>query len=257
MLFRIVKKLPKLFLLTIVFITIILLGFLLIGCMDEKATFSNTYLMKVQFNESSNLYPNIQAAYNSLNHSSELSKMLIKASYLAMCVDLSGLLTCEATTDLTSLSKYSGVSIVETTSSSTTSQIDLVNVATSFSDSCHPRVLVATILLTVILELCLIWSSISFLPGKFWTRKICCFLLACSLLVWGLGAMLQHEAILNTKNIIKSASMNTMEVKIGKSAEAITWTSFTFLLITCMGNILIYVRESIIVKKQEPVSSKL
>lgn len=246
----IIKRLPKLFISLLVFITFFLLGFLLIGCMETLSTFSKAYLMKLEFNKTSELFPKIEQAYSQVNKTGSLADMLIRASYLAMCVDMDSSMACSSTINLSTLSNYSGISIIPVTNGTTT-QIDLVLVAKSFSDNCYPRILMSTIALTVLLTLFVFWSSVPLLPGKMMARRIACGLLAITVLLWGLGAMLQHQAVSSIKNMIGSTSMYTMMATLGKRAEGMTWTAFSFLLLSCIGLVALCLRDLLLLNKDK------
>lgn len=251
-----IKRLPKLLFSLLVFITIFLLGFLLIGCMETPKTFSDAYLMKLEFNKSSPWFPTIEAAYSELNQSS-LTNMLITASYLAMCVDLDDSLTCSSNINLSKLSSYSGVSLFPSKSNGSIVQIDLILVAKSFADSCYPRILVSTLVLTILLTIFVFWSSMPLLPGKLWSRRISCGLLALAVLVWGLGAMLQQQAVSSIKTMAGPASMYAMQVSPGKRAEALTWSAFSFLLICCIGLVALCIRDLVSAKNNSKIIGKV
>lgn len=251
-----VKRLPKAFLSLLVFITIFLLGFLLIGCMESQKTFSDTHLMKLEFNKSSSWFPTIEAAYSAANQSS-LTNMLITASYLAMCVDLGETLTCSSNINLSKLSSFSGISLLPSKTNSTMTQIDLILVAKSFADSCYPRILMSTLVLTILLTIFVFWSSVPLLPGKLWSRRIACGLLALTVLVWGLGAMLQQQAVSSIKTLIGPASMYAMQVSPGKRAEAMTWTAFSFLLISCIGLVALCVKDLVSARNSPQIIGKV
>lgn len=237
------KKLPKLILVLIVFITVFLLGFLLIGCMDTPNTFSDVYLVELSFNESSPLYSNM--ARQTLNKTSDLR---ISTSYLAMCVELGGTTTCASSFNTSS---FAGVSVENTKSEA---NIDLLQVARVFSSNCHPRLLLAVLGLTVILFFVMIWAVVPFIPGKIWAKRISCGLLGLDTLLWGLGAMLQHEAVTSAKKFITASSAYLIQIKLGTRAEAISWTSFSFLLLTCIGTCALYARDMLVAKNGPPLN---
>lgn len=238
-----VKKLPKLLILLLLIINVFLLGFLLAGCYSSSSTYSSVYLAKVQYNLSSDLYDNVKAAYKSQNSSTELSSMSLKIGYVGVCVDASNKTTCTSYGELSSLSEYAGISIIPTTSKSKSRQIDLINIVQTFRDVCYANVLIASIILTLLLLLIHFWTIIPLVPGKHLSRKICCFLSAANVLLWGLGAMLQHEATKAASKLLGPASMTVLSVTVGQRAEAMTWTAFTFLLIICIGAIFTYIYE--------------
>lgn len=243
MIFFLIKKLTRFFLLILLIITVFLLTFLLLGCTDTVSTYSKVYLTKLKFNQTSDVYSNIEAAYKGSNISTKLAEMSLSVGYLGVCVDIDDSLQCTSYKDLDSISNYTGISIIPTTKKGTGNQLNLVTLAKSFRNVCYANVLLATIALTLLLLLVMFWNVIPLIPGKPLAKKVACVLSAVTVLVWGLGSMLQHEATKAAHHIINPASMNTLSSSIGKRAEAMTWTAFSFLIIVCIGSVFIYIRD--------------
>ena len=242
MIFFLIKKLMKFVLLVLLFITVFLLSFLLIGSTDTAGTYSSVYLTKLEFNQSSELYSNVQAAYKGSNISTKLAEMTLSVGYLGVCVDIDNSLQCTSYNDLDSISDYTGISIIPTTKNGT-DQLNLVTLAKTFRKVCYSNVLLAAIVLSLLSLLVMFWNVIPLVPGKAMAKKIACVVSAANVLVWGLGSMLQHEATKAARHIIGPASMNTVSATIGQRAEAMTWTAFSFLLIVCMGSVFVYIRD--------------
>lgn len=243
MIFFLIKKLMRFFLLVLLFITVFLLSFLLIGCTDTTGTFSSVYLTKLEFNQTSDLYANVQAAYKGSNISTKLAEMSLTVGYLGVCVDIDNSLQCTSYNNLDSISDYTGISIIPTTKKGTPEQLNLVELATTFRKVCYSNVLLAAIVLTLLTLVVMFWNLIPLVPGKSMAKKVACVLSAANVLVWGLGSMLQHEATKAARHIVGPASMTTVTSTIGQRAEAMTWTAFSFLLIVCMGSVFVYIRD--------------
>lgn len=243
MIFFLIKKLMKFVLLVLLFITVFLLSFLLIGSTDASGTYSSVYLTRLEFNQISELYSNVQAAYKSSNISTKLAEMSLSVGYLGVCVNIDKSLQCTSYNDLDSISDYTGISIIPTAKNGTTDQLNLVTLAKTFRKVCYANVLIAAIALTLLSLIVMFWNIIPLVPGKSMAKKVACVLSAANLLVWGLGSMLQHEATKAARHIVGPASMNTVSSTIGKRAEAMTWTAFAFLLIVCMGSVFVYIRD--------------
>lgn len=239
MIFFLVKKLPKYLTILLVFISIVLLCFILAGSFDTSPSFSNVYVLEFKFNSSSEYYPIIQKSYSLQNSSSTLSNMKIRVGYLGMCVLLNGSLTCSSNGNLGTLSSYSGVSLSNLTNPD--SQLNLVNLASTFANICHPYILMATIILSIILFFLVFWASFP-LPGKVLVQKCNCIISITNVLLWGLGSMLQQEATTAVKKIVGPASMHTIIATVGTRCMAMTWTVFTFNLIVSMGTVFVFVR---------------
>ena len=242
MIFFLLKKLSKFFLLVLLFITVFLLSFLLIGSTDTSSTYSSVYLTKFEFNKSSDLYSNIQAAYKGSNISTKLAELTLSVGYLGVCIDIDNSLQCTSYNDLDSISNYTGISIIPTTKNGA-DQLNLVDLAQTFRKVCYANVLLAAIVLTLLSLAVVFWNVIPLVPGKSMAKKIACVISAANVLVWGLGSMLQHEATKAARHIVGPASMNTVSATIGQRAEAMTWTAFSFLLIVCMGSVFVYIRD--------------
>lgn len=231
----VIRRTPRVFLLLLLFIAVFLLAFLLLGCTNPSSTFSNVYLVDIQFNKSSELFPNIQLAYKGSNNSQDLSLLAIRANYLGVCVDIGNSpKTCTGYGSLGQLSEYTGVSIVPTSSDSSQKQLDLVAILKQFLALCHSHVMMAAMVVTLVLMVTILWALIP-LPKKDVANLVSLVLAFGDVLLWGLGAMLQHEGTTAAKNLILSASMHTVTAAEGKRAEAMTWTGFSFLLAVVGG----------------------
>lgn len=229
------RRAPRLFLLLLLFITVFLLAFLLLGCTTASSTFSSVYLVELLFNKTSELFPNIELAYKGSNSSQDLGLLVIRANYLGVCVNIDdSSQTCTGYSSLSQLSGYTGVSIVPTSSNSTQKQLDLVAILKQFLALCHPHVLMGAIVLTLVLMVTILWSLMP-LPKKEVANLVSLVLAFGDVLLWGLGAMLQHEATTVAKNLVQLASMHTVTAAVGKRADAMTWTGFSFLLVVVGG----------------------
>ncbi|CUM64288.1 uncharacterized protein PRCAT00001886001 [Priceomyces carsonii] len=239
--FSLIGKIPKLITVISLFISVFLLSFLLMGCLDTSSTYSDVYFASLSYNKSSGFYSEVEAKYKDSNSSSTLAKMSVRIGYIATCVALDGKFTCTSFGSLLKLSSYSGISLLEDADDA--NDMDLVKIAKDINETCHPRVLMAAIIITLVLLVVLCYVSIPLLPGKNLGRKFICLLSSANVLLWGLGAMLQHQAANTSKQIVGSASMNIVSASIGKRAEAMSWTAFSFLLIVCLGSFFTYIRE--------------
>lgn len=51
------------------------------------------------------------------------------------------------------------------------------------------------------------------------------------LLLWGLGSMLQHQAVVTSVEMMQQSSFQLLIGTRGGRAEAMTWTAFSFILV--------------------------
>lgn len=244
-------KLLKTIVPLLTFITIFLLCFLLAGCAFNRSSFTDVYMVKLKFNESSSFFSNIQNAYALQNSSSKYANMTVRVGYLGMCVDLDGETTCSVDSQVdTKFSSFAGVSLgLELPSSSgynttASSVINLITIAKDFSNVCHPFTLIATLVISLILFLMIFWVSIPFFPWKFPIRKLTCLLSFANVLTWGLGSMLQQQAISTAKKIVGPSSLNILVCSAGSRSIAMTWTAFSFILLVFMGTLISFFQET-------------
>lgn len=208
----------KWFTLVSLIIPAFILSFLLIGDVSASSTYSSIYLVKLSYNTTSD-------AYKDLVTKSPSSNITITANYMAMCVSGANEKMCSPAGNTTSLENHTKVHLGKTT-------LSLSDVSRSVSDACHPRLLVVTIALTLLLLIMVIWCAVPFFPVKPVVRKISCGTALLTVLLWGLGAMLQHQTLEGALYFIKSASLGLISAKKGGRAEAMSWTAFTFLLLS-------------------------
>ncbi|KAK6203403.1 Ca2+ regulator and membrane fusion protein Fig1-domain-containing protein [Scheffersomyces amazonensis] len=222
-----IRNLPKLLSVIILFISIVLLGFLLIGCLDTTSQYSKVYLAQFQFNQTS--IDNL----SSTNVTTPIESLSIKINYLGVCFDMSNNITCSTFTKMANMTEINGIPL----NSSPNNQPNIVTIAKTFSNICHPRILIATLLLNLILLLTICYSHLPIEPGKLYVKKFNCIMSLIISLLWGLGAMLQQEAVDVTTQMVREASMYYLSVSAGTRAQAMTWTIFAFSLIVTIGSI--------------------
>ncbi|RCK57766.1 Factor-induced gene 1 protein [Candida viswanathii] len=209
------------------FIATVLLSFLLLGCIDSSSSYSNVYLLNYKFNLTSPLYDSLSTQSNSSINSTSLDDLSVRVGYMGVCLSLDDDLTCTTYDQLQSFPSYS-ISIMS-------ASLDLVQLAESFSSICHPRILLATIVLTLISLILLCYLLIPLVPGKFLVTKINALFTFLNLLLWGLGSMLQHQAVNTSAVMMQESSFQLLVGSSGGRAEAMTWTAFSFILIVFLS----------------------
>ncbi|KAK6460741.1 Ca2+ regulator and membrane fusion protein Fig1-domain-containing protein [Scheffersomyces coipomensis] len=238
------KRLPKVLSLVLLFIAIVLLGFLLIGCLDNTNQYSKIYLAQFQFNQTSSDVMNDIMISNSTQTFDSIS---LKVNYLAVCIDLNQNLTCTTYDKLNNLTSFNDISISPTSSLN----LNLISIVKSFSKICHPKVLEATIVLTLVLLLTICYTSIPYIPFKSNVKKFNCVLASGTTLLWGLGSMLQMEAVNTSTIMVNDASMDMVVANRGLRAEAMTWTAFAFIIVVNIHCFYVCFKDVIDLKRIE------
>jgi hypothetical protein len=237
------KRMPRIFMLILLFINVFLLAFLLLGCTTDTETYSSTYLVKYSFNKSSAIYPLIKSSYSSKNFTG-YEDISVRTGYLSLCVDVDNETACASRSDLTSFKNITAVDIYTVNSNSSSTTLDIVSLAAEYSNEIvHPYILIASIILTIILFLSLLYIVIPGLLGKHFVTKFNLVLAPVLALLWGLGAMWEHVASKAGKSLVEKASMGIIKADIGLKASAMTWTPFTFFVIVAIGVIGLYFRD--------------
>ncbi len=243
-----IKKLyPVLIPLTLL-INVILLIFLLFGSTSTSGIYSDTYLVKYSFNTSSPIFEQIKHAYASSNTTIDVSKLEVTASYLGICAS-SGKhdKTCVSRTKTSNLSAFQGLQIYSDNSTSLTASLDLVAMASKFSNKIvHPYVLMVTIVFSFILFL----STIILLLLSFFSAKLKLVLTKLSLvlsfvlvLLWGIGAFWSHVAIDTSNNLMSLSSLSVINSYKGTQSQAMSWSAFTFFLIDFLGIMVLFIKN--------------
>lgn len=200
-----------------VIIAAFLLSFLLVGCYLPSLTYSLVYLLKLLFNETAGF-----------SQDQTLPDITLRAGYLAMCVNLDSTMECVAAHNLTALYSSSSVALEEGT-------ISLTDVSSALSDVCNPRILICCIIMSLSLIVLILWLAIPLVPAKLFVRRVTLGLGVLTVLLWGLGAMLQHQTVLTTVKLVEVSSMGLITASRGGRAEAMTWTAFLFLSVATLG----------------------
>ncbi|ODV85671.1 hypothetical protein CANARDRAFT_190234, partial [[Candida] arabinofermentans NRRL YB-2248] len=231
-----IKKLPNVFLATLLFINAFLLGFLLLGCESTESSKSSIYLIKYSFNESSSVYPMIESAYNSINET-VLSSMVVKVGYMGICIDVNDTMSCTQTfknsNAVTSIrSKYPSVSIYESSSNSTDSSLSLLELGLEFNQEIiHPYVLIVSFSLNILGLINQIYGSIGFVPYRSVSFLISLILSFICSIIWGVGSMWSHVAVETSVASLSLTSLSILQGEVGNKGRNITWTSFAIFLI--------------------------
>lgn len=198
------------FSLVAVFIAVVLLSFLLGGCVMDTGSVAAVSLMTLR--------------------SSDLE---VRVGYLGMCV--------RAGTNATLACSTSG-RINELMHSQRGSAATAVELANVLALSCHPYTLIATLAMALVLVLLLVWGAVPFLP---WTRRaqrFNCVLLFAVMLTWGLGSMLQQQATTTLRRAVGPASGHEVVASVGQRSVAMTWTAFAFVLVVFLSTAVGYLR---------------
>ncbi|KOH00364.1 Fig1p [Saccharomyces eubayanus] len=255
------KRMPRIFALIFNIITIFLLIFLLIGCYNP--TNVSTFLVKYTFDESSPFYSIIEKSYEKSNTTLGLENVIIRSGYMGVCIDkipsqysaynnmtTSSNTICYPRKDLSSVPLYKDLEIQlsNIASSGSKSQssvvLDILKLAQLTSvNVLHPYILMATIILTILMFLFIVYVTVPKLPFKLFVNRFLLLLSPALVLTWGLGAMWTHVGINGSYRLVPSASMNIIDVKKGKKAATMAWFSFAFLLLDSTILWLIYLRD--------------
>lgn len=207
------------------------------GCSNTADAYSSVYLAQISYNQSSVLFPNIQAAYKLTNSSAQLAYMKIRVGYLSACAGYNDDYVCAPYTDMSLLSSFSGVAFVPSDSSE--DQLDLINLAQKYHKAAHQHLLISTLIITLILFFINVWCAAQVLPGQMAMRKSNCVLLLGNVLACGLGSMLQSQSLTTAQNLVGPSSLTVVQIARGNRAQAMTWTGFTFLSVCLIGNIVL------------------
>lgn len=200
-------------------IAVFLLGFLFAGCSGSSLTYADVYLVTLLFNDT-------LAA--SVSSNSLLTDFSLAAGYMAMCATASGSSVCSMASNTSALEAYSTIIVGD-------SLISLVALAQALSRICHPRLLECSLAMCLALLVMVAWLSVPLVPGKITVRRGACVVAAATALVWGLGAMLQHQAVAGARQFSEVALLGIVEVQRGARAEAMSWAAFAFILAASIG----------------------
>lgn len=242
---NIIQRIPNLFLLVITFITTFLLSFLLLSCYDEADAYSGIYLTRLSFNKDQMLIVN----FNSTTTSKDIDEFSLAVGYMNFCVDYKHKTTCALFSNIDKVKNYPLIAV----DGDENTTIDLCKLAKRFNEVCFSYILIAALILVLFSLALIIWIILPLIPGKLWVRKILCIVGLVNVLTWGLGAMLQHEAVKSSSALIPLSSMSLIDVHPGTRAESVTWTAFCFLLVNLIGNLFLFYREYNITK--EPIQN--
>lgn len=253
----IIKRLPLLVTFLLLIISMFLLTFLLFGCYNNTSAYSDIYLTSLRFN---NDYIGDVEFQNTTD--TQVSEFMIKIGYLNFCVDVNDAVTCSSFDNLDKMATYPLVKVEiqgeqdEEDNKHASGDLDLIKLAKNINEFCYPYILMTSICLTVIVLAIALYMMIPLLPGKVLARKVSCVVSLINVVVWGVGSTLQHVAANAVKYLVPDTSMLLIKVSIGSRAEALVWTSFTFMIIVAMSNVFMFVMDIKKKKKKKEVKSE-
>lgn len=212
---------PRFLALVVLFVTAILLSFLLLGCVEPADSYSKLYLVSLSHEKKE----------------SEGSTLLL--GYLNACLNSNGSIACSSYGKLPDM--LEGLSTVNS---------DVLKVAKKFSSTCPPHLLIITICLTLSALAVQAYSLVPILPAKTAAKKVCMSLTVFTVLFWGLGAMLQDKLVGSMAALSSALSVKDSVMSIGRRARIITWTAFSLMVVVagCCGVEVFRSRE---LQKQE------
>ena len=255
------KRMPRIFALAFNLISIFLLIFLLIGCYNPSN--QSTFLVKYKFDDNSPFYTIIEKSYEKSNTTLGLEEVIIRSGYMGVCIDnipsqyssYNNMTTfsnsiCYARKNLSSVPLYRDLEIqlsnIASSSSKTQSSVvlNILKLAQLTSvNVIHPYVLMATVILTILMFLFILYVTVPKLPFKLAVNKFLLLLSSTIVLTWGIGAMWTHVGINASYRLVPSSSMNIITVNKGKKAAVMAWFSFAFLLLDSVVLWLIFLRD--------------
>lgn len=240
----IVTKLPNFFIIIVLFITTFLLSFLLLSCYQEAKAYSGAFLTSFKFNRDEMLL----VTFNGTTDNEQLSGFSIDIGYLNFCVNYNNDTTCSSFDNIAKLNYYPLIQVVNGDDEST---IDLVKLAKKFNDICFSYVLMAALILVLAAMAMMFWIMIPLLPGKKLARKTASAMLLLNGILWGVGSMLQHEAVKASAYLVPISSINLIKVQTGIRAESMTWVAFCFICVCFIGNTILLMKEMKIAKNDQ------
>ena len=252
---------PRIFALIFNLISIFLLIFLLIGCYNPSN--QSTFLVKYKFDDNSPFYSIIEKSYENSNITLGLEEVIIRSGYMGVCIDnipsqysiynnmtTSSNRICYPRKDLSSVPLYKDLEIQLSNIASSNSKaqssviLNILKLAQLTSvNVVHPYVLMATIILTILMFLLILYVTIPKIPFKLVINKFLLLLSPTLVLTWGIGAMWTHVGINASHRLVPSSSMNILAVKKGKKAATMAWFGFAFILLDSVILWLIYLRD--------------
>lgn len=250
------RRIPRGIALLFNFIIIFLTIFLLVGCYNLSN--DNTYLVRYEVDKASPFFDVIKTSFASQSRTEGLEKVKIRSGYMGICVEKvpttynlqNEELTsyCYPRKNLTGTPLFNDMSIqlfnTNSKNSSNPIQLNILQLAQLTSvNVVHPYILMATIILTLIQFLTILYQILPYLPYKNQLNKFLLLLSPVLVLVWGMGAIWMHVGIHASSRLVPAASMGIINVYTGHKAASMAWFSFAFLLVECIILWAIHVRD--------------
>jgi len=201
-----------------------------------------------QINSKSSFYETIQSSFKQSSTTTGLEKVKIRAGFMGICIDkipttynLQGTQDthiCYPRKNLTTTSLYQDLSIdlfTTNNKNNTSASLNVLQLGELTSvNVIHPYLLMATIVLTIIMFLSLIYVIIPGLPGGNYMSLLLLILIPTLVLISGMSAVWTHIGIHAAHKLVPAASMGMVSVYTGRKAASMMWFGFAFLLVICL-----------------------
>lgn len=256
------KRTPRVFALLFSTITILLSIFLLVGCYNNANL--SIYLVDYKFEKNSPFYPLIQKSFTATQPNNQslqgMESVSIKSGYMGVCLSnlpqINGSI-CYPRKDLINTTYYDDLSIelfnVQSPKNNTTASANSRNVPIKLNilqlaeltstEIVHPYLLMATIILSVIMFLLILYVTVPKSPKKYIMNRFLLIWTSSLTLLWGFGTMWTHVAMNASSELVPRASLGIISAKKGKKAETMSWFVFAFLLLDSLILWFLYFRD--------------
>lgn len=224
---------PRVLMIVLVFVSIFLLSFVMVGCMHAASSFSNIFAVQFQYNDKSPFYSYIKQYFNG-THGSTIE---VKTGLMGICTSVSDNTLCTSMNykplNESQLLPIADFSIFAGTSSNNKElgSLNLLDLALSYSGKDKYGMLMGVLICLGVSLTSLLFVAFFPVSPENW-RNWSGYLFLLIALVFSLVANLtMHTASHTTKTTVERASLGLVSVQVGRRASAMYWTAFGFITI--------------------------
>lgn len=228
---------PRAITIGLVFVSIFLLSFVMVGCMHATSAFSSVYLVKFQYNKASPVYENIQEYFNSTNSSNTLGSVVVKTGVTGVCTSMNGETLCTSqnvgTFNRSELFTVANFTIYEGNINHELGSLNLLDLALSFSSTEMYGLILSVLICLGIALVSLVFVAFFPVPPKNWRNTSAYLFLCLALILSVISNLTMYTSANATRTAVEGASMELIDVQIGSKASAMYWVAFVLIVLAC------------------------
>lgn len=228
---------PRAVMVALVFVTIFLLSFVMVGCMHGGDTFSSIYLVRFEYNTASPFFEYIENSFNSSQNPNG-AYISVKTGIMGICTTLEDDTLCTGQNfrrfNASEISPVANFSIYGGNQSHELGSFNLLKMATSFSTKSMYGLLMAVLICLGGAFASLIFVTFFLVKADNWKNLVAYYGTGLALIFSLVSNLTMYTASHTTKSTVEQASLGLVAVTVGRKAAMMYWSAFALIMLSCI-----------------------